>query len=724
MKKTLFLTALLSMLPHLHAAVGDTLDLTQGFVAEGVDATFSYGVMTFDKTALQTSTRFYDSQKGWVAGYSSGDSYMCWAHTASNMIQYWQTYYGVFSKKDPGSIPYGSDYKRELYNKMNPSASPIITDPMRLNVMKALKDSGFSNMGGEVATGTNWFFTWVDSQGGYYSEYFGEIHNGQSNYTGQTATITGIDSLSTLKSALLPALGITENNGTYTQTESGLISHLNVTDGSNPHTLTCYGLTLNEDGSIKSLIIADSDDCRLPSYEGATGSTGSEGTYTPKLTQLYIQTDTDGKLVLYSDESCETAFISGYKYYVSGITQINTPEVLKNMLAEYSDTANEALVWNGGENGVWQSAEPTTEELPTTATGWDVLVNGDNIEEKHQGYYHSYAEAGRAVVFDSHGMNGSTETQVVTVTGTVSPGTITVTEGGNYHLQAGAGAAIAGSGAVSIENGGKLSSELNFGTRSITAKSGGHFAYTMTANTVLTGQISGESGSTIQFRNGSNATDVTYSYDMTNFRLASTTVNAITGTLVIGDSQDTKATNVDFFSAYNGYLTVENLVMYENASLNTANTTVVTGTYSSLKSLQAASTYNLRAAATPGPTLYDSLKLTQADTLVMETSTSLNNNSLILSTSNSLTLDMELSTTEANILFTEVGQVTVDDIANTGETEWEASSFFSGADMQNYNLVYSAGTVALVFDPLVPEPATSTLGLVALAGLAMRRRRR
>lgn len=700
------------------------MDLTQGYIAEGVSATFSDGVITFGRTEIANSTRFYDSQKGWVGASRYDDSYMCWAHTASNMIQYWQSYYGVFCKSDVSTLPYGSDYKRELYNAMNSSNSPVITDPMRLNVMKALYNSGFSNMGNEVATGTNWFFTWVDSQGGYYSEYFGAIHNGQSNPLGHTATITGVNSLSTLKSALLPALGLTESNGTYTQTESGLIAHLNVTDGSNPHTLTCYGLTTNADGSIKSVIIADSDDCKLRPTDPNTASSGTEGTYMPKLTQLYLQTDTDGKLVLYSDESCETAFISGYKYYVSGITQINTPEVLKNMLAEYSDTANEALVWNGGENGIWQSAEPTTEELPTTATGWDVLVNGDNIEAKHQGYYHSYAEAGRAVVFDSHGMNGSTETQVVTVTGTVSPGTITVTEGGNYHLQAGEEAAIAGSGAVSIENGGKLSSELNFSTRGITAKRGGHFAYAMTADTVLTGQISGESGSTIQFRNGSASADVTYSYDTTNYRLASTPVNSIAGTLVIGDSQDTMATHVDFSAAYYGYMNVENLVMYGTSSLNTAGTTVVTGTYSSLKSLQAASTYNLRAAATPGPTLYDSLDLTQADTLVMETSTSLSYNSLILSTSNSLTLDMELSTTEANILFTEVGQVTVDGIANTGAKEWEASSFFSGADMQNYNLVYSAGTVALVFDPLVPEPATSTLGLVALAGLAMRRRRR
>ncbi len=737
MKKTLFLTALLSILPHLHAAVGDTLDLTQGFVAEGVDATFASGVMTFEKTALQTSTRFFDSQKGWVAGSSDGDSYMCWAHTASNMIQYWQTYYGVFSKKDPVSIPYGSDYKRELYNKMNPYNSPVITDPMRLNVMKALKDSGFSNMGGEVATGTNWFFTWVDSQGGYYSEYFGEIHNGQSNYTGQTATITGINSLSTLKSALLPALGITENNGTYTQTESGLISHLNVTDGSNPHTLTCYGLTLNEDGSIKSLIIADSDDCRLRSTEEVIGSTGADGTYTPKLTQLYIQTAADGKLVLYSDESCETAFIDGHTYYVSGITQINTPEVLKNMLAEYSDTDKEALIWNGSKNATWKTVTSTTEQLPTEATGWDVLVNGDNIEAKHRGYYHSYAEDGRAVVFDTHGMNGSTETQVVTVTGTVTPGTITVKDEGNYHLQAGTGAAIAGSGDVSIESGGKLSSEINFGSRTITAQSGSHFAYAATADMTLNGQISGESGSTIQFRNESATSGISYSY--TNWQLASNTVNSIKGTLVIGDRQDTMATHVDFSTAYNGYMNVENLVLNGASSLNTAGTTVVTGTFSSLKTLQDANTFNLRAATntTATPIIHDSLDLTQAKALVMETAVSLDeysyNETLKLSKTNrlALTLDPEsfgISATPGEgfyvDLFTHVDSLTLGDNTTYTKGEWDAVDYFTSEYIDaSTRLVLADGTVSLV-GLTVPEPATATLSLLALASLAARRRRR
>lgn len=422
------------------AGVGDNLNLANGYVAEGVAATFVNGVMSFGKTELQASNRFYDSQKGWVADSRYGDSLMCWAHTASNMIQYWQSYYGVFYRGDT-ALPYGSDYKRELYNLMNPSNSPVITDPMRLNVMKALKDSGFSNSGNEVASGTNWFFTWVDSQGGYYSDYFGAVHNGQSNAEGQTATITGVNSVSGLKSALLPALGITETNGSYRQTESGLIAHLNVTNGSNPHTLTCYGLTTHADGSIKSVIIADSDDCLLPSYESTIGSTGTGGTYTPKLSQLYIKTDSDGKLMLYSDESCETPFISGYTYYVAGVTQINTPDVLKNMLAEYSDTANEAQVWNGSATE-WTKQQATTEHLPTATTGWDVQVNGDNIAEEHRGYYHTYATDGRSVLFDDH---AAADKRRISIAGSVSADSIEIAatgyefkDGGNAVLQAGA----------------------------------------------------------------------------------------------------------------------------------------------------------------------------------------------------------------------------------------------------------------------------------------------
>lgn len=721
MKKTLFLLATLGVTSGAHAAVGDTVDLSSPFVADGVAATRINGP-NYTNVSMTSSTRFYDSTKGWVvSGDYVGDNNMCWAHSASNMLQYWQSYYGVFCKDVRAPI-YGSYDNTYETHPYNPSVSQQIANPLKLRMMKHIVNSGWQNSSNAAKSAFDWYFTWNPSSSagaGYYREYFGTYSTQNGQPTTCTLTdLSGTQTVQSLTDALLPAMGGTEKDGTYVQTEAGLIANFIITSGgSSAHALTCYGFTLDESGKLTSIIYADSDNSTytaagMPEYVRAG------------LQQVFVS-DKDGALYMYEDAACTKRWDfqnQSADYRITSVTGIETPEVLQNMLAEYSDVASEAQVWNGNSNE-WKAQVPTTEELPTESTGWDVLVDGDNIAEEHRGYYHAYSTDGRAVVFDAHGMNDHTSTQTITVSGTVTPGAITVENGGDYHLKVGTEAAIAGTGDVAVNNGGKLSSELNFGTRSITAKSGGHFAYAMTADTVLTGQISGESGSTIQFRNGSTSDRVTYSaaesYDFRN-----NTVASIKGTLVVGDAADTCATNVDFSAVYYGYLTVENLVLYENSSLNTASSTQVMGTYSSLRGLQSAATFSVRAAATPGPTLYDSLDLTQADTLVMETSTSLNDNSLILSTSNSLTLDMELSTTEANILFTEVGQVTVDDIANTGETEWEASSFFSGADMQNYNLVYSAGTVALVFDPLVPEPATSTLGLVALAGLAMRRRRR
>ena len=728
MKNTLFLTVLLCGVNALYAAVGDTLDLNQGYVADGVTATFSNGTLTFGKAELQSSTRFYDSQKGWVAGTSYGDSLMCWAHTSSNMIQYWQSYYGVFYKGNQ-TLPYGSDYTRQLYNVMNPSNSPVITDPMRLNVMQALYNSGFLNSGNEVKSGTDWFFTWVDAQGGFYSDYFGATHQGQSTPEGQTATITGVDSLSSLKTALLPALGITESNGTYTQTESGLIAHLNVTNGSSPHTLTCYGLTTNADGSVKSVIIADSDDCRLPSYEGQEGSTGAQGTYTPKLTQLYVKPEADGKLALYSDAACTTPFISGYTYYISGITQINTPEVLKNMLAEYSDTVNEAQVWNGKSN-VWEKQTATTETLPTEATGWDISVDGDNIEEQHHGYYHTYAMDGRDVIFDAHGMKSGTGVQQVTVNGTVTPGAITVKDGGNYHLQAGTGAAIDGSGDVTIEANGKLSSEVNLGTRNIIAKNGALFTYAMGSDTALTGKISGETGSIIQFRNRSSTEDISYSYDMNHRQPADSTVSSINGTLIVGDYTDTGATTLNLTYAFNSILTVEHLKLYNNASLNAYNDTYVTESFSSLKNIQAASSIDVRSLSTSAPTMKWNLNLSAAKALIMETATDMNQHLLDLGTSTkSLTLDVaDFQIIDGQYtfdLFTNVGTLKLgsETLDSSTTKEWTAATFFTGAHITNDTLLVFDSGVLQLRGLSIPEPTTATLSLLAMAALASRRRR-
>lgn len=467
MKKTLFLASLLYLSPCGLAAVGDTVDFQNassgGYIAEGVGGYFYYGYYYFD---LKSSTRFYDSTKGWaVSGDRYGDSSMCWAHTASNMIQYWQSYYGVFYKGSK-ELPYGSgDYTRTIVSQMSSANDYTIADPMRLLVAKECINSGFSNSANKVSTGTDWFFTWTDpsAKGGYYSEYFGAY-----SYPNQpeTAIVTEVSSQANLTPALLSALGITkQGDGSYKQTEAGLIAHLNVGAGDgdsfSAHTLTCYGVTLDSDGNIKSVVYADSDNNRLYGYEGTNDSSTIDGGKKPTLEEAFVKVE-NGKVMLYTDMACTQAltYSSENHYYIGGITQINTPEVLKKMLAEYSDTENEAQVWNGGCS-TWSTQTADTNELPTESTGWDVYVNGDDIAAEHQDYYHTYAIDGRDVEFGSHAAEGN---RTVTVNGTVSANNITISAAG-YEFVAGTDAKITGSGTLRLTDGASLSTELDLGER-------------------------------------------------------------------------------------------------------------------------------------------------------------------------------------------------------------------------------------------------------------------
>ena len=464
MKRTLFLLVI-GAATHttVHAAEGDILDLSQGYVADGVNATITNGVLSdFDKYAVQNSTRFYDSSKGWASANGRyGDSNMCWAHTASNMIQYWQSYYGVFYK-GTGTLPYGTDYTRTFKSVFSASNDITVADPMRLNVAKDIINAGFTNTGKRVTEGTNYFFSWVDSGGGYYSEYFGPIRNGQVAADNHTGIITEVTSLDELKSALFTALGIKETGGNYVQAESGLIAHINVGVNDAAHTLTCYGFTLDENQNINSLLIADSDDRWLYTY--GPDNTGNDGSFTPKLEQAFIKVD-NGKMHLYEDAAFTTPTVDS-TYSIGAVTHINTPELLQNMLAEYSDVKNEAQVWNGASS-VWSMQEATTEELPTEATGWDIHVNGEHIATEHHGYYHTYSIDGRAVEFGDHASERN-----VSIVGEVSADSITVSASDYSFTKGSADAAIKAGADMTIHSGASLNSELKLQLNKLTLEAG------------------------------------------------------------------------------------------------------------------------------------------------------------------------------------------------------------------------------------------------------------
>ncbi len=698
MKRTTFLASfLLTSAPLVSAAVGDKVD-TSFYVVDGI-------VMhkQLDNSLVVNrveSTRFYDSTKGntWC---SNSDDLFCWSHSASNSIQYWQSYYGVFAKPQSGSY-YDTDENKIQYNatsmplpygrigtestrtpKADGSYSDTFVDIPDPNCLEVARDMYHSivpdTKSGSFKAAAEWFFTsqsdltanngtfifnapYAPSAGyvncgGYYKNYFGgpldtdkysveEIAKQSLSYT--TVYSKSIDDLGSnnnstnnspfedgnigaVKNLLLAGFGISEGK----QTQAGNIPVIGLwnKDGTG-HFITCYGFTTNEEGELESIFIADSDDDQGPDAIS-------------NITQYYIsqtvdKIEKDGETVeikriaLYKDNTCQTREGT---YYIGEISYINTPQVLQDMLAEYSDTANEAQVWNG-ESNVWTAQTATTEELPTADTGWDINVNGDNIDEEHQGYYHTYSTDGRAVVFGTEGAANKS----ITINGTVKTSHITVSADG-YEFKAGTDAAA------------------------------------------IAGATEGENASL-----------------------------SITG----GASLNSAVA-----------LNLKNLTMESGASLSSSQTVVVTGAF--LVKLQAANTYSLRNAAAPSASVDSDLDLSDATSITLEAAVNMNEHTLRLpdiTGGNKPALTFTLAEDSANAAFYNFSRLYFGDSETAAESfTMQATEVFSNSDttdLTNYFVVYDAKlhTLSLVHANLVPEPATATLSLLALAALAARRRRR
>ncbi len=516
MKRSLLLIALTSSVSsHSLAAVGDIVNGNGTYVADGIVVS---GIGTGNlQTSRANSTRLYDSRKGaeWAG---SQDSLMCWLHASSNAIQYWQSYYGVFAKPQAGSY---YDYD-DSFNTAFPESSPAkplpygrigtedtsstdesqepVPDGRRLEVAR---DMYFSipkpkNAGGVFSWASEWFFRGADQwkkadgstidlsaggmvpdTGGYYANYFGKGDYFQQNlsyttvyselqekasdvHNSTTGEAFGNTDTSEVKALLLKGFGV--ENGI--QAESGKIVCLGTTNSytGNGHVITCYGFTTDNEGNLKSVLVADNN--------------GKIDTYNSRLIELFVKvedyTDKNGvtnqQIGLYRKADFSSPFLSGTEGGVNCITSIsfiNTPEVLRNMLAEYSDTANEALVWNGSSNN-WKTQTLNTEELPTKSTGWDVNVNGDNIAAEHRGYYHTYATDGRRVLFDDHAAEGS---RSVTITGTVAASSIEVAAAG-YTFKDGEDAKLQAGADLMIRSMSDLHSEVKLNLHDLVLESG------------------------------------------------------------------------------------------------------------------------------------------------------------------------------------------------------------------------------------------------------------
>lgn len=481
----------------------------------------------------------------------------------------------------------------------------------------------------------------VPDTGGYYANYFGKGDYFQQNLSYTTVysdvqekasdvhnTTTGQAFGSTdtaeVKDLLLKGFGV--ENGV--QSESGKIVCLGTTNSytGNGHVITCYGFTTDNEGNLKSVLVADNN--------------GKIDSYNSRLIELFVKveeyTDKNGvknqQIGLYRKANFSSPFISGTEGGVNCITSIsfiNTPEVLRNMLAEYSDTANEAQVWNGSANE-WQAQQGNTEELPTESTGWDVNVNGDNIAAEHRGYYHTYASDGRRVLFDDHAAEGS---RSVTITGTVAASSIEVAAAG-YTFKAGENAKLQAGADLMIRSMSDLQSEVSLNLHDLTLESGSE----LSSNQVIT--VAGE------------------------FRAAG---------------------------------------------------------------VPAAATYALRSSITPVSSVDADLDLTGATAIILEHTVNMNGHQLRLHSDTPITLNYDAA--DSNVpFFANVGQLLV---TTTDGTELELAP---GSDVTQYLTLYSNGTLlqggSIIYSTSgdislsVPEPTGTALSLLALAGLATRRRRK
>ena len=524
MKRSLFLLALSVFASSTAcAAVGDTVN-TSKYVADGVSVSgFGTGYGVGASVDSINSTRFYDSNKGgyWTnspnpPNHKETDNNMCWTHVATNSIQYWQDVYGVFYKDTGNKAATSSDETRILQNGycgttttttdydtiINGQYAKIeITDVRDVKIAKVFFDN-WPNTGGYFGDATDWYFkkdaSYVSSgsastgypdedyfmyknttsQGGYFSEYFGtgnsntpashitvvsqsiEDINPSNTLTSSDYTPFKDDDLSVYTTYLLAGFGLEQQeDNSFKQNQEGLLPAISIkyndANGNiNGHILNCYGFTTGTDGNLVSILVADGDDYKI------------------SLKELYVKVS-DGKIYIYTDAKCTTAYSTQNKeqFYIGGISYINTPQVLQNMLSEYRDI-NEAAIWNGGSSEWSTQVDVIDSEIADSSTGWDIYVDGStgkDIAEAHHGYYHGYALEGRKVEFGDH---ANADKRNVSIVGEVSSSSITISAEGYSFTKGSDNAAIKAGADMTVRSGASLSSELKLQLNNLTLEAG------------------------------------------------------------------------------------------------------------------------------------------------------------------------------------------------------------------------------------------------------------
>lgn len=584
----------------------------------------------------------------------------CWYNSASNVLQYWQNYYGF--AQDPGTAaPDGYTYSPSLLEPLGGTQS------LQIDMLFYENTHG---PGGTYNDAFDWYLKGTcdervfkpEAQGraGFYSTGF----QGKKTCFNHNFFVSGEyrRDMTLAAEDFKHAFGV--DSGTAGQIASISLYNLALNAG---HEITCYGFTLDAEGQLESIYIADNQD----------------GAY--QLQQVFLRLEGDVNIHLYLDREFTRDWMSdGYNWNLREITAIETPDALKTAYRDTLSTRSDVLQLNGGTlslDGMQGKQELSTLEK----TGSDTMEL-----------------SGLAIT--------ATEVEV-------AEGALALT--GGTQLDAG-GIMLSGAGKVTLEG----ESALNYGTTvKLTAAQGKTGSLSLTEGAAQSSYTLGTATCEIE-----NATiTVTADEDKTiSNRLKNVTlVNGGSGTLTADNAADifadavAKAGGITFLNTEKS-LTLSNLAIGQDLIVSvyvgTGQTEDAEGNLHITGSLTGMRGSRLNANLW----LVKGAMLNVSDTQGM---------GITMGSDIHLASGMLLS--EADLaqlgetdyaLFSGVDALYLGEDTYTGSVD--AQQYFTNLAAGEYRLEYANRSVYLSRTGSVPEPATGTLTLLSLAALVTRRRRK
>ena len=636
-----------------------------------------------------------------------GDQFTCWYNAGSNAIQYWQDCYAPFYRREDqsGALPQGLTYNRDNLE--------VLAGTQSLRVNMAFYDT-WKDAGGAATDAFDWYLSGNSEKtgsGGYFQEYFG--YGSQAGSSCGIYSSPGVISMEKVTKGIFESFGLVrKDDGTLQPVEQGLIPTLSAGNNAAAHALTCYGFTLDADGVVNSLYIADSDDAKYRIehiYLKVEGTAGNE------------------RLLMFEDEACSRYWnMDGpLKWGITGIYHINTPDELKTLYDKYHD-AERPMEWNG-ETEYWST---------DTTLGWNVEIDGET--------YGSGYENGRITRFTD-----KAKVFEIYVQGKVEAASMEVTNDNHdykFMLHEEDDEAILKIGKLNKSGGGAL----DFYDFAVTAES-----LLLNHGTIsLNDGASLEIVDTVRVEGGaiSNTADTEYCTDSREYTISNATVT------VLGKGETTLRNTLDNVQLVNdgsGALTVDSDITgrFSMEALDGNITFLNRGAGITVQELSLAAEQTIsvysgghvseeeetdvivtgRLTAGKDAKLIANLTLGEGATLDVSGADAMG---LALGSSLTLTPGMSLSLEDMKLiakmsgrdtygLFTGVDDLTLagTDIINCKDpVSVNAVGWFHGFESMQYYICYDGSNVGLRCVPL-PEPTSGTMSLLALGLLAGRRRK-